>query len=480
MRLKKILKNVDILDLKNFKDYSIKSITHMSQDVDKSSMFICINGNNFNGNDFALDAVEKGAKCILTQEDLELGENVTIVKVKDVRIAMSVVAKNFYNNSCDDLKIIGIIGTAGKTTTSMIIANILKSVDKNIGVIGTNGIFIGDMKLSNKFTTPDPLDLHYIFFQMKSLGVKIVIMEVSAQAIYLQKLHGVYFDKCIFTNISEEHLDFFGSMENYARCKMDFFKRDNMCECVVNVDDFYGMEIAYKTDIPCVSYAVKVPANSFALDIDVKIDRLKFVANILDEVINVDTSLVGDFNVYNLLAGMTVAKMLGVSAKTIEDAVNTMKEIPGRLNCFEKDGAKIIVDFAHTPESFEKTLSFVKKFCTNKLITLFGCVGYSDKQKRIDMGSVADKFSDSIILTTDSRGKVSFENICDDIELGIKKCKPICIEDRKNAIFQGLKLCGKGDIFCILGKGAEDFQTIGEDRIPYSDLEVVNDYLKGE
>ena len=480
MRLKKILKNIDILEQKNFKDYNIKSITHMSQDVDKNSMFICINGNNFNGNDFALSAVEKGAKCILTQEDLELGKDVTIIKVKDIRLAMSVVAKNFYNNSCDDLKVIGIIGTAGKTTTSIIIANILRHLDRNIGVIGTNGIFIGDMKLSNKFTTPDPLDLHYIFFQMKSLGVKIVVMEVSAQAIYLQKLYGVHFEKCVFTNISEEHLDFFGSMENYAKCKMDFFKSHNMRECVVNVDDFYGMEIAYKTDIPCVSYAVKEPANSFALDIDVSIDRLKFVANILDEIINVDTRLVGDFNVYNLLAGMTVAKMLGVSAKTIEMAVNTMNEISGRLNCFEKNGVKIIVDFAHTPESFEKTLSFVKRFCTNNLITLFGCVGYSDKQKRIDMGSVADKFSDSVILTTDNRGKVSFDSICDDIKLGIQKCKPICIEDRKNAILHGLKLCKRGDIFCILGKGAEDFQTIGEERVSYSDLEVVNDYLKGE
>lgn len=480
MRLKKILKNVDILEIKNFKDYNIKSITHMSQDVDKNSMFICINGNNFNGNDFALSAIEKGAKCILTQEDLDLGNNVAVVKVKNVRLAMSVVAKNFYNNSSDDMKIIGIIGTAGKTTTSLIIANILRHIDKNIGVIGTNGIFIGDMKLSNKFTTPDPLELHYIFFQMKSLGVKTVIMEVSAQAIYLQKLYGVHFDICVFTNISEEHMDFFGSMENYAKCKMNFFTSNNMRESVINVDDFYGMEIAYKTDIPCVSYAVKEPANSFALDIDVKIDRLKFVANILDEVINVDTRMVGDFNVYNLLAGMTVAKMLGVSAKTIEDAVNTMDEIPGRLNCFEKNGVKIIVDFAHTPESFEKTLSFVKRFCLNKLFTLFGCVGYSDKQKRIDMGGTADKFSDGIILTTDNRGKMCFDSICEDIKIGIKKCKQICIEDRKTAILEGLKSCERGDIFCILGKGAEDFQTIGEDRVPYSDLEVVKDFIKGE
>lgn len=477
LRLKKILKNVEILSEKNFKNYNIKTITHISNDVEKDSIFICIKGNNFDGNNYIDEAISKGAKCIITEEDI-LRDDVCIIRVKNIRIAMSVVAKNFYNNACDDLKLIGVVGTSGKTTTSIVIANLLHDNDNMIGIIGTNGIYIGDVKLENKFTTPDPLELHYIFYQMKLLGIKTCIMEVSAQAIYLYKLYGIKFDICVFTNITPEHLDFFGSMENYARTKMNFFSSKNMKECVVNVDDFYGMEIAYKCGIPCVSYSIKNPANSFAMDVNVSLSQTSFTANILDEIFEVKSSLVGDFNVYNILAGMTVAKMCGLSMEKILDNLKKLKSIEGRLNYFEKDGKVIIVDFAHTPDSFEKTLSFVKRFCKKKLITLFGCVGYSDIEKRHDMGEIADKYSDRIILTVDNRGDVPFQNICKDILTGIHKCVVDKIEDRACAIKFGWDNLESGDVLCLLGKGAEDFQKIGNERIYYSDLEEVNKLLK--
>lgn len=478
VRLKKILKNLDIIESKNFKNYNIKAITHISKDVIKDSIFICIQGNNFNGNDYIDCAIKSGAKCIVTEQDCNI-VNVCIIKVKDTRLAMSVLAKNFYNNACDDMCIIGIIGTCGKTSTSMIIAKLLNNSANNIGVIGTNGIFIGDMQLENKFTTPDPLELHYIFYQMKLLGVRTVIMEVSAQAIFLNKMYGIKLDIGVFTNISEEHLDFFGTMEKYARCKMDYFDLVNMKECVVNVDDFYGMEIAYKTKVPCISYAIKNPANSFALDIQIDINSTKFTANILDNIINVDSKLVGDFNVYNILAAMTVAKMLGLDAEDIGKKINSIKGIEGRLNFFEKNGKQIIVDFAHTPDSFDKTLSFVKRFSRGRIITLFGCVGYSDAEKRRQMGAIADKYSDEIILSVDNRGNALFADVCADIIKGITRSNYTLIEDRKDAIKFGIDKLSNGDILCVLGKGAENFQKIGEERIPYSDLQVVEDYIKG-
>lgn len=475
MRLNKILKNVQILDKKNFKDYNINTITHISNDVEKDSIFICIKGNNFDGNNYVNEAVMRGAKCIITEEDLGV-ENVCVIKVDNARKTMSIVAKNFYNNACDDLKLIGVIGTAGKTTTSLIIANLLKSDGNIIGVIGTNVIFIGDVRLENKFTTPDPLELHYIFYQMKLLGVKTVVMEVSAQAIYLLKMFGIKFDICVFTNITPEHLDFFGSMEKYARCKMDFFSEKNMKECVVNVDDFYGMEIAYKCNIPCVTYSVKNPANSFAIDINIGLSETKFTANILDEIIDVRSSLVGDFNVYNILAGITVAKMCGKSCDEIICNLQNLQTIPGRLNYFDKGGKIVIVDFAHTPDSFEKTLSFVKKFCVGEMITLFGCVGYSERNKRKDMGAIADKYSDHIILTTDNICNANFIDVCNDIKSGIIGCDVNIIEDRREAIEYAYDKMNVGDVLCVLGKGAEEFQKIGEERIAYSDLEVVNNF----
>lgn len=478
MRLKKIIKNLEICDIKNYKNYNIKTITHISNDVEKDSIFICIKGNNFDGNDYVLDAKNRGAKCIITESDLDVS-NVCVIRVNNVRIAMSIIAKNFYNNYCDKFKLIGVIGTSGKTTTSLIIGKLLQDGDNSIGIIGTNGIFIGNIRMDNNFTTPDPLELHYVFYQMSLLGVKTVVMEVSAQAIYLHKLHGIKFDICVFTNITEEHIDFFGSMENYAKTKMDFFDPKNMKECVVNVDDFYGMEIAYKTKVPCISYSVKNPANSFAVDIVSGITDLKFTANVLDEILDVDSVLVGDFNVYNILAGVTVAKMMGVATSDIESRLAGLPPIPGRLNTFVMGNKTIVVDFAHTPDSFEKTLSFVSSFCKGKMLIVFGCVGYSDKAKRMAMGSIASKYCSQIILTVDNCGNTSFDEICNDIERGVSGAKYTCIEDRRIAIEFAFGEMRDFDILCVLGKGAEDFQKIGDEKIHYSDLETVEQLIKG-
>lgn len=477
MRLRKILKDVDIIRISNFKNYNIKSVTHVSSDVEKNSMFICIKGENYDGHDFVNVAVSCGAKCIISDHDLCI-KNVTVVVVKNIRIAMSVIAKNFYHKVVDKMKLIGVVGTSGKTTTSLIIGNILRNNDNKVGIIGTNGIFMGELMLDNKFTTPDPLELHYIFYQMYLMGIEIVVMEVSAQAIYYNKLHGIKFDICVFTNISREHLDFFGSMENYARCKMNFFNSNNVGEAVINVDDFYGMELAYKSQVPSITYAIQEPANSFAMDISYSLGGTKFTANILDEVICVDNVLVGEFNVYNLLAGMTVAKLLGMNREEIESSINSLKSIPGRFNIYETCGKKVLIDFAHTPDSIDKTLSIVKQFVGGKIITLFGCVGYSDRDKRQEMTSMVDKYSDYIIISTDNRGNVDFNSIAQDMICGISNCEYVCIEDREEAIRCGIEMIGQNDILCVLGKGAENFQKINNERIKYSDIEVVKRLLK--
>lgn len=478
MRLKQILSGIRINKIHNFKNFNIKSVTHISKDVVPNSLFICISGNNFDGNDFIDDVVGSGAKCIVTERDVSI-PNVTTIVVKDCRIAMSIIAKNFYNKCCDDLKIIGIIGTCGKTTTSLILSQMLMKNDKKVGVIGTNGIFINGIRMENNFTTPDPLELHYVFYQMKMLGVEIVVMEVSAQAIYLNKLEGVKLKIGIFTNISKEHLDFFGSMENYVKCKMKYFCKNNMDECVVNVDDFYGRELAFKVNIPCVSYAINEPANSFAVDIVSSDKGLKFCANVLDSIFAVNNNLVGKYNVYNLLAGMTVAKMLGLSDGEIEYGVNSLDVIDGRFNIFEVNNKKIIVDFAHTPESIVKLLSNVREMFKGRIISLFGCVGYSDKEKRMEMASAVDEYSDFIIITTDNRGKTLFDDIAKDIREGITRNKHISIEDRKCAINFGLGMLRSGDVLVLIGKGAENFQMIENKRCNYNELEYVKELLSG-
>ena len=470
MRLKKILENVRVEKTNNFKNYNIKCVTHNSNDVIKDSVFICIKGEKYNGEDYIADAINRGAKCIITENDIIT--SVTTIVVKDIRIAMSTIAKNFYNRCCDDLDIIGVVGTSGKTSTAMIISHILKTIGKNVGIIGTNFIYFDNIRQDSKFTTPDPLDLHYIFYQMKMLGIDTVVMEISAQAIYYKKVYGIRFRVVDFTNISPEHIDFFGTYEKYIETKLGFFIPKNMDECVVNIDDVYGRELAYNTMVPSISYGLLSPANSFALDISESLDGLEFTANILDDIIPIKCCLVGGYNVYNILGAMSVCKLLGVSAKSMQMAINCMPVIDGRFNVYSVGGKRIIIDFAHTPDSIEKVLSFIRVRCDKKLIVVFGCVGYSDREKRITMTSVVSKYADNIIITTDNPGNTPFEDIAKDMMIGASVHYE-CVEDRESAIKYAYQLMDNGDTLVVLGKGAENFQTIGDERREYSDTTVV-------
>lgn len=478
MRIKSILKGLENYQIYNFRNYNIESITHVSNDVVKNSIFICIDGNKYNGNDYIDEALVKGAVCIVSSKKVEVPSGVCLIVVEDVRIVMSIFAKNFYNRCCDNLKIIGIVGTAGKTSTCMILSQILSLKHNNIGIIGTNGIFIGGIKQENKFTTPDPLELHYIFYQMKNLGVKLVLMEISAQAIYYNKVLGIRFETCVFTNISEEHLDFFGTLENYAKVKMSFFKAKNMKQCVVNIDDFYGRELAYKVDIPCVSFGVLEPANSFATKINIALDKTLFVANILDDIVDCDIPLVGEFSVYNVLAALTVAKLIGFSQKDLQCAIKKIKAIEGRFNIYSKGESNIIIDFAHTPESIDKLLDHISGYSDKKIISLFGCVGYSDKEKRHKMASVVDKYSTHVIFTSDNPGDTKFEELCKDVKKAFIRSNYVFIEDRKKAIKYGVDLLDKDSILVLIGKGAESFQKIKGERLPYSEKDVLLEILE--
>ena len=473
MRLKNIIEGLNIVSMKNFKNYNIKSITHISKDVTGGGMFVCIKGGNFDGNDYIDEALRLGAKCIVTENEIGAVENVCVIVVKDVRVAMSGLAKNFYNKCCDSMKIIGVVGTSGKTTTALILSQILNVFDKNVGVIGTNGVYIGNIRQDNRFTTPDPLELHYIFYQMKMLGVKIVVMEVSAQAIYYNKLYGVMFDICVFTNISREHLDFFGSFEKYVKVKMNFFNKNQIKECVINVDDFYGRELAYKVDIPCVSYGITEPANTFAIDIKYGLYETMFVANVLDSVAEVSIPFVGKYNVYNMLAGLTVAKMLGLSDDKLKKSIADLKSIDGRYNVYNINGKEIVIDFAHTPDSIDKLLNHIKEHSSKKIVSVFGCVGYSDKEKRLAMARVVASCSSRVVVTTDNRGSVVFETIAKDIIEGLNNVEYVCIEDRCEAIKYAYRNMSTDDILVLIGKGAENFQMIGTERVPYSDKECV-------
>lgn len=459
-------------------DVEIKYLSNKSASCKKDSLFFCINGINNCGYDYVDDAIKNGATAIVTNKKLKV--NITQIVVDDVRFAMSKISKVFYGECSNKLKIIGITGTNGKTTSSFIIKHILNVAGFKVGLIGTNGVYIDNKLISEDLTTPDPIDLHYYFKQMYKAKVDFCVMEVSAHAIDLKKIIGIKFKVGLFTNITNEHLDYFGNMRNYSRTKLSLFKKDYIEEAVLNVDNSYGKLIAKLNIVPNVTYGIYNPSNTFAINVETSFSGSKFVVNALDSIFNIDTSLIGEHNVYNILGAISVCKLLNIRDELIERGVNSLTQVDGRCNVTKlNNGNHIIVDFAHTPDGFENILKVFRKLVKGKLITIFGCVEYSDVKKRIMMGKVASAFSDYIILTADNPNDTLVSKINRDIKAGFKKFKNyIEIEDRKKAIEYGLGLLCKNDAVLILGKGGETKQLILGKSIKYNEHEVVNNLLK--
>lgn len=475
MLLSKLIENVDIVNSKNIKDIEISGISFDSRKVKNGDIFVCLKGDK-NGNDYAVDAINKGAVCVITEEDLDA--SVTVIQVQNSRIVLSLISKKFYGSYCDKLKIIMVTGTNGKTSTCYLINSILNFNNYKCGMIGTNGIFYDKKRLYYGLTTPDPVDLHYYFKLLYDMGARYIVMEASAHAIKLYKLYGIKTEQIIFTNLTNEHLDYFISMSEYAKTKIDFVKNKNNKLSIVNIDDDYGLTLC-NSDTQTITYGLKNPADTFALDITNSIGGLNFCANVMDSIININSSLIGLYNVYNILASITSAKCLGLNDTQISNGVASLVNIPGRFNKFFLDlNRLIVVDFAHTPDGFKNILSEIKSFRKGKIITLFGCVGYSDKVKRIEMGEIASMYSDKIVLTTDNINFENFDNVCEDIlnRVNIPYEK---IFDRKLAISNAMCDLKENETLLLLGKGCETSNLINGEKVPHSDIvEVENNIEK--
>lgn len=478
MKLSKLLNGFKY-DTKNFVDVDVLGLAHNSKSVKHDFVFFALSDGSNDGRKYIPEAIQNGAKVVIcVKENDILIDDVVYIFVSDVRLVMSKFAKYFYGRADEKLKLIGVVGSNGKTTTSTIIYDILRLSNKSVGLIGTNGVqFCGNF-IDLGMTTPDPIELHLYLSKMLSCGVEYVVMEVSAHAIYYQKIAGIKFDVGVFTNISNEHLDFFGDMQSYARVKKKFFSANYVKECVVNIDDDLGMEIAYDTDIPCASFGLTRPANIFAVDISTNFDYMTFIVNAFDDILRIKSHLIGDYNVYNIMASIGVCRLIGINDDEIVRNIKEIKNIDGRWQTYSfGDNNKIVIDFAHTPDGFEKVLRLVKSLRNGKITTIFGCVGYSDVKKRTEMGEVASNYSDNIIVTTDNICNADFEDVVNDIIKNIT-CNFEVIEDRKNAISLAFSQIKSGETVVILGKGNERYQKIGNNKVPYSDIEVVEKLLK--
>ena len=478
MKLENLLNNLKVKKVINLKkDLQIDYVSDNSNNVKPNTIFISLSGTNTSGDIFLQEAINNGAKAVVIETE-KLGLNVTQIVVENTRIALSIISANFFDNPQNSLKFISVVGTNGKTSTTHIMANILKTAKKAVGIIGTNGIYINEQKLDNDMTTPDPLVLFKILKQMKDAHIKYVVMEVSAHAIYFNKVYGIKNECIIFTNFSQDHLDFFKTMENYKNVKLSYFNSKYTKSLVTNVDDNLGKEILLKTNLPVITYGIKNPSDIFAVNISMNLEGCSFVVNNLDDVYQIKSNLSCLFNVYNILACIGACNMLGISKSVIKKALLQIKGIAGRFNLVKhKQNFNIIIDYAHTPESLKNLLVNVKSLTKSKIITVFGCPGNRDELKREIMGNIAGEFSDYVILTSDNPQFENSYRIMRNIEVGVikSKCPYKLIDDRREAISLALSLATCKSTIIIAGKGIEDYQNINGEHIPYSDYtEVIN------
>lgn len=474
MNLENLIKNLEAKVIGET-NLDILDITYNSKKVKKGSLFVCLCGENSDGHDFAKDAERNGAAAILCEKQVQV--NIPQIIVLSTRKALSKVFSCFYDNPQNKLKIIGLTGTNGKTTTSFLIKSILEESGKKVGLIGTQGAFIGKQFFQTRLTTPDPQLLFKLLKQMVDFGVEYVVMEVSAHALALDKTEGIVFEVGVLTNLTQDHLDFFETMENYKRAKFKLFEGNKIKSAVLNFDDEFGRKLAETITVPFLSYSLNNPSDVFAAKIGNKNGKNKFIVNILDNVFDVESNLIGEFNIYNSLAAASVAAMLGCSTKQIKNGLEKLLGVEGRLNRFNlSNGVVAFIDFAHTPDGIEQALNAIRELKFKQIITVFGCSGNRDKDKRHKMGQIAEKLSDYVVLTTDNPRFENPELILDDIEIGMEKTAHTRFVSREQAIEFALTLAKKGDCVAILGKGAETYQDINGVNVPYSDFEVVKNF----
>ena len=454
-------------------DVDVKFIT---KDCDKAKggAYFCLADDLDVATRRSQEAFDNDAKVIVSRFDLPFDNCVT---VDDVRGSFARACKQFYGGACDRMKMVGITGTNGKTTTSHVIGEILRRNGLNVGIIGTNGVFYDGKKFECPLTTPDADFLHKTFAEMEKCGVEYVVMEVSAHAIVQKRVDGILFECAVLTNITQDHLDYFKNMESYEKAKLSFLTARHAKNAVVCVDDPRCANNLQNIKIPFVTYGLKNPADCFAIDLVCDLNSTHFVANILDSVFETKTNLIGEYNVQNALAAMSVCKLLGLSDRQISMGTNFVKPVEGRFNIFKVNGAYVVVDFAHTPDGIEKLLQTTKNLTDKNVYIVFGCGGNRDATKRHVMGQIAEAYADYVMLTNDNPRGEDPQKIVSDIEKGIKK--PHFVElNREKAILKMISLLRAGDVLLVAGKGAEKYQEIDGEKIPYSDFDVVKHYLQ--
>jgi UDP-N-acetylmuramoyl-L-alanyl-D-glutamate--2,6-diaminopimelate ligase len=483
MKLYKLLRDTEHTLINGDLNVEINNICYDSRKVDKNSVFICIKGSKVNGHNFINKAIKSGAAAIIIEEEFQLkSENIALIKVGDTKSALASIANIFYGEPSKEVNLIGVTGTNGKTTVVHYIKDILEAYGQCTGGIGTLGYELREEQINVEKinpTTPEALELQAVFNEFINKGAENIVMEVTSLGLAKHRVDFCDFNIGLFTNLSQDHLEEHGTMENYKNEKIKLFHKCNIG--VINIDDKVGKEIIEKSTCEILTYGIKEAADIRATEIEYKNDSVKFTVNFNNMSKRVKVNIPGKFTVYNVLGAIGACYALGLDINRILNLLLYIKPVSGRLEMIKNSSNKnVIVDYAHSPDALEKLLMMARDITDGRLITIFGCGGDRDKSKRKVMGMAAGILSDYCIITSDNPRNEDPLKIIEDIEDGMWRIdsKYEKIADRRKAIEKGLKLIKDDDLLIIAGKGHEDYQIIGNSKFHLDDREVVKEILQ--
>ena len=479
MKLDKLLKSLEIVEIHADMDMEISGISYDSRNTREGDAFFAIVGFESDGHRFIPMAAEKGAAVIICQNAPEI--DVPYVRVKDSRLGLALASRDFFGNPAGEMTVVGITGTNGKTTSTYLLKHMLEEkLGAKVGLVGTNGNMIGEEFIHTERTTPESYELQQLFREMADAGCTHVVMEVSSHSLYLDRVAGIDYEVGAFSNLTQDHLDFHKTMENYADAKAILF---GMCKYgCFNADDKWFERIVKNAACDVFTYSCENENVSlYAKNIRLAASGVSFEAVTEEGSALVKLGIPGKFSVYNALGVIACGLKLGISLEACADALSTAKGVKGRMEVVPTDGDyTIVIDYAHTPDALENALKALRGDEKGRLVALFGCGGDRDNKKRPMMGEIAEKFADFVIVTSDNPRTEEPEAIIDEILTGMSNANMpraiIC--DRIEAIHYAIDNHQPGDIILLAGKGHEDYQVIGHEKIHMDEREIVAEYIE--
>lgn len=485
MRLEQVCVGIDCSIIQGSLETDITGVYYDSRQVTPGSLFVCVAGQSTDGHLYAQQAIKAGAVAILAERQIDIGEKVTLILTANTRLGMAKAAANYYGNPSQQLRVIGVTGTNGKTTTTHLIQAILNEYNKPAGIIGTLYARLGDITRDYGHTTPESVDIQEFFRLLVDNSAEYAVMEVSSHALELNRVDAIDFHAAVFTNLTQDHLDYHKTMDNYRKAKMKLFKmvqKEPVNFCIINGDDSSAQHFIEACPVAYYTYGIESEADVRAVEIESTLKGTKFIVLFQDQSFAINMKLIGGFSVYNALAAIAFALAEKIPVPVIQKALQGIEGVPGRFEQVDLgQDYTVVVDYAHTPDGLENVLQTARQLVQNRLITVFGCGGDRDRTKRPLMGEIAGRYSDFCIVTSDNPRTEDPQAIIDDILPGLNRVETsryAVVPDRREAIRHAINIAKSDDLVVIAGKGHETYQLVMGQVLDFDDRLVAAEMIK--